>query len=75
MRSILFVDANQAVRSGDIAVQVLQDLDDKMEIRFVSVKEDIDGKFYGVMFNPDEKVELSSADLAKLQRVVLISMS
>ena len=75
MRSILFVDANQAVRSGDIAVQVLKDMDEKMEIRFISVKEDIDGNFYGVMFNPDEKIELSSTDLSKLQRVVLISMN
>ncbi len=75
MRSILFVDANQAVRSGDIAVQVLNDMDEKMEIRFVSVREDIDGKFYGLMFNPDEKIELSQAELAKLQRVILISMN
>lgn len=75
MRSILFVDGNQAVRSGDIAVQILRDMEEKMEIRFVSVREDIDGKFYGVMFNPDEKVELNSNELSKLQRVVLISMN
>ena len=74
-RSILFVDANQAVRSGDIAVQVLSDMEDKMEIRLVSVKEDINGKFYGIMYNPDEKVELSQSDLASLQRVILISMN
>ena len=42
---------------------------------YVSVKEDIDGKFYGVMYNPDEKVELSSSDVALLQRVILISMN
>ena len=71
----MFIDSNQAVRSGDIAVQVLNDMEDKMEIRLVSVKEDIDGKFYGVMYNPDEKVELSSSDVALLQRVILISMN
>lgn len=75
MRSILFVDPNQAVRSGDIAVQVINDLGDRMEVRFVSVREDIDGKFFGVMFNPDEKVEFSHAELAKLQRVVIVSMN
>ena len=74
-RSILFIDSNQAVRSGDIAVQVLSDMGDKMEIRLVSVKEDIDGKFYGVMYNPDEKVELTQSDISSLQRVILISMN
>ena len=74
-RSILFVDANQAVRSGDIAIQVLSDMEDKMEIRLISVKEDIDGKFYGVMYNPDEKIELTPSDVSSLQRVILISMN
>ena len=74
-RSILFIDANQAVRSGDIAVQVLSETDEKMEIRLFSLKEDIDGKFYGIMYNPDEKIELLSSDVANLQRVTLISMN
>lgn len=74
-RSILFVDVNQAVRSGDIAVQVIADLDDKVEVRIISVKEDMDGKFYGIMYNPDEKIVLDANDLSKLQRVILISMN
>jgi transcriptional regulator with XRE-family HTH domain len=75
MRSILFVDPNQTVRSGDIAVQVVEDSGAKMEVRLMTVREDMDGKFYGVMFNPDEKVELSPSELSKLQRVTLISMN
>ncbi len=74
-RSILFVDSNQAVRSGDIAVQVLSDMGEKMEVRLISVKEDIDGKFYGLMYNPDEKIELKDSDISSLQRVILISMN
>ncbi|MDR1477015.1 MAG: helix-turn-helix domain-containing protein [Rickettsiales bacterium] len=75
MRSILFVDPNQTVRSGDIAAQVVGDSGAKMEVRLMTVREDMDGKFYGVMFNPDEKVELSPSALSKLQRVTLISMN
>jgi transcriptional regulator with XRE-family HTH domain len=75
MRSILFVDPNQTVRSGDIAVQVLSDSGSKMEVRLMTVREDMDGKFYGVMYNPDEKLELAPAALSKLHRVTLISMN
>jgi transcriptional regulator with XRE-family HTH domain len=75
MRSILFLDRNQAVRSGDMAAQVVREEEGKMEIRLISVREDIDGKFYAVSYNPDEKQALSGAELAKLHRVVLISMN
>jgi transcriptional regulator with XRE-family HTH domain len=75
MRSILFADPDQPVRSGDIAVQILKDTEEKMEVRIMNVKEDIDGKFYGIMHNPDEKINLSSAELGKLHRIVLISMN
>lgn len=75
MRSIMFVDPNQTVRSGDIALEVLGDSGSKMEVRPMTVKEDIDGRFYGVMMNPDERIELSPAALSKLQRVTLISMN
>ena len=62
-RSILFVDSNQMVRAGDIAVQVLSDMEDKMEIRLFCVREDENGKFYGLMFNPDARIELSQSDV------------
>ncbi|MDR1009391.1 MAG: helix-turn-helix transcriptional regulator [Rickettsiales bacterium] len=75
MRSILFLDPNQAVRSGDIAAQVISDSDDRAVLRLISVREDIDGKFYGVSYNPDDKKPLSGAELAGLHRVVLVSMN
>ena len=75
MRSIMFADPNQAVRSGDLAAQVVGSSEGKMELRLLVVKEDIDGKFYGLQFNPDEKVKLSAADVQALHRIVLISMN
>ena len=74
-RSILFVDSNQMVRAGDIAVQVLSDMEDKMEIRLFCVREDENGKFYGLMFNPDARIELSQSDVLSLHRVILVSMN
>jgi len=75
MRSIMFVDPHQAVRSGDLALQVVGGKGDKTELRPLVVKEDMDGKFYGLQFNPDEKIKLSGADVQALHRVVLISMN
>ena len=75
VRSILFIDPNQAVRGGDMAAQVVQDSGGRREIRLMVVKEDIDGKFYGLQYNPDERVALSAKELAGLQRIILISMN
>ena len=75
MRSILFVDPNQAVRSGDLAAQVVASTNDKMELRLLVVKEDMDGKFYGLQFNPDERIKLGAGDVQSLHRIVLISMN
>jgi transcriptional regulator with XRE-family HTH domain len=75
MRSILFLDPHQAVRSGDIAAQVVSESGERLEIKLLIVKEDMDGKFFGVQYDPDEKIKLASADVAALHRVILISMN
>lgn len=74
IRSVLFIDSSKSVKSGDIAAQVITSKDGNFEVRLLSVREDMDGTFYGVMYNPDEKIKLSQSDLSSLQKVVLVSM-
>ncbi|MCL2438906.1 MAG: helix-turn-helix domain-containing protein [Alphaproteobacteria bacterium] len=75
MRSILFVDPAQQVRSGDLAAQIVKQNDSSMEIKLISLREDVDGKFYAVSYNPDEKAPISDAAIAKLHKIVLVSMN
>ena len=75
MRSILFIDPNQAVRSGDMAAQTVRDSGSKMEVRLMSVREDMDGKFFGIQHDPEEKIPLSQKEVANLHRIILVSMN
>ena len=69
-RSVLIVDPTKMVGLGDIAVMYLNDT----EARLVSVREDIDGKMFGVLWNPEEKIEISESEAAALHRVVQICL-
>jgi transcriptional regulator with XRE-family HTH domain len=74
LRSLLFIDPNQPVKGGDIAAQVISEKNGKTQIKLMCVREDSDGRFYGVEYNPDAKVRLSPKDLSRLHRVVIVSM-
>ena len=69
-RSVLFVDPQEPVSVGDIAVYYISDT----EAEIISVREDESGQLYGIRWNPDEKVTLGNDDLQRLQRVVFISL-
>lgn len=69
-RAILFVDPQEPVSVGDIAVYYATE----MEAQIISIRENEAGQFYGVRWNPDEKVVLSNDDLQRTHRVVFISL-
>ena len=67
-RSVLLVDPQDVVSGGDIAVYYIK----SNEVKIISIREDDDGRFYGMRWNPDERIELSNDDLSKLHKVVAI---
>lgn len=69
-RSILFVDPQEVVSVGDIAVYY----SDEDEAKIISIREDDNGQLYGIRWNPEEKIELGNDDLPKVHKVVFISL-
>ena len=67
-RSILFVDPQDVVSVGDIAVYY----SNEKEAKIVSFREDENGQLYGLRWNPDERIEISNDDLNSLHKVVAI---
>ncbi len=67
-RSILFVDPQDVVSVGDIAVYY----SNEKEAKIVSIREDENGQLYGLRWNPDERIEISHDDLNSLHKVVAI---
>ncbi len=69
-RSILFVDPQDVVSIGDIAVYYASEHTAKL----VSIREDENGVLYGMRWNPDEKIAIKNDDLNSLHKVVAISL-
>ncbi|MBR6663778.1 MAG: helix-turn-helix domain-containing protein [Alphaproteobacteria bacterium] len=69
-RSILFVDPQEVVSAGDIAVYMVSET----EAKILSTRENDDGRIYGIRWNPEEKVELSNDDMQNVHKVVFISL-
>ena len=67
-RSVLFVDPQDVVSVGDIAVYYVNET----EAMVISVREDDNGQLYGMRWNPDEKIEINNNDLNKIHKVVAI---
>ncbi|MBR1604488.1 MAG: helix-turn-helix domain-containing protein [Alphaproteobacteria bacterium] len=67
-RSILFVDPQDVVSIGDIAVYYTSEHTAKL----VSIREDENGALYGMRWNPDEKIDIKNDDLNNLHKVVAI---
>lgn len=67
-RSILFVDPQEVVSVGDVAVYYVSEEDAKI----VSIREDEDGKLYGLRWNPDERIDIGNDDLVNVHKVVAI---
>lgn len=67
-RSVLFVDPQEVISSGDIAIYYNSLTDAKI----LSIREDDNGQIYGIRWNPDERIEISSNDMGKVHKVVAI---
>lgn len=69
-RSVLIIDPNEVVSSGDIALYYTSDTETKL----LSIREDENGQLYGLRWNPDERINFSNSDLTKLHKVVIINL-
>ncbi len=69
-RSILYVNPQEVVSVGDIAVYYISET----EAMIISIREDDQGMLYGIRWNPEEKIELNNNDLQKVHKVVFISL-
>ncbi|MBR2137249.1 MAG: helix-turn-helix transcriptional regulator [Alphaproteobacteria bacterium] len=69
-RSVLFIDPNEVVSAGDIALYYISD----SETKLLSIREDENGQLYGLRWNPDERVNLANSDLPRLHKVVIINL-
>ena len=68
-RSILILDPTQMPGMGDIAAMYVSE----NEVRLMSLREELDGKLFGVMWNPEEKIDIPEDKISSLHRVVQIS--
>ncbi len=78
-KSYLYINPEESVQPGDLAILFDKDYskistEEKVNANIVSVREDIDGKIYGVMYNPDEKIKLDLKRSDRLHKIVLIAM-
>ncbi len=69
-RSILFIDPNEVVSAGDIALYYIND----GEAKLLSIREDENGQLYGLRWNPDERTNFTNGDLIKIHKVVAITL-
>lgn len=69
-RAILFADPQDIVSVGDIAVYYISD--DIAQL--LSIREDENGQFYGMRWNPDERINLTNNDLSKMHKIVAINL-
>jgi len=67
-RSVLLINPQEVASVGDIAAYYVT----PNEAKIISIREDDDGKLYGIRWNPDEKIDLSNNDLSHLHKVVAI---
>lgn len=67
-RSILFVDPQEVVGVGDIAVFYTSEED----AQILSIREDENGSLYGLRWNPDERIKIGNNDLVNVHKVVAI---
>lgn len=67
-RSVLLIDPQEVVSVGDIAIYYIK----PNEVKIISIREDDNGKLYGIRWNPDEKIEINNNDLSNLHKVVVI---
>jgi len=70
-RSILIADPEKKILPGDLALLYLSE----NKAKFISIREDDNGKMYGVQTNPDEKVDIEEGKYFALHKICSISIS
>ncbi len=74
-RATLYVDKNEAPSVGDIAVYYLDEEDkETRRAKIVSLKENDKGNLYGVMYNPEEKIDIPDNKLNMIHKVIFIGL-
>ncbi len=69
-RAVMFVDPTEVASVGDIALYYRNE----QEAYVVSVREDEQGKLYGLMWNPDERIHFDNDDFNRIHKVVDIAL-
>lgn len=69
-RAILFANPQDIVSVGDIALYYVAD----NVAQLLSIREDENGQFYGMRWNPEEKIKLTNNDLSKMHKIVAINL-
>lgn len=69
-RSVLFVDPMEMIGAGDLAVYFINE----NEAKVLSIREEDNGKLYGICFNPDERIEIDNSNLSLVHKVVAINL-
>ncbi len=69
-RSVLFIDPQEMVSVGDIALFYVSE----NEAKFVAIREDENGQLYGLRYNPEEKTVIEESQLQKVHKVVAICL-
>ena len=69
-RAVMFVDPSEVASVGDIALYYKNE----QEAYVVSVREDEQGKLYGLMWNPDERIHFDNDDFNRIHKVVDIAL-
>lgn len=69
-RCVMFVDPNEVISAGDIALYYISE----NEAKLLSIREDENGQLYGIQWNPDEKMIMDNSDLTKMHKVVVINL-
>lgn len=74
-KTILYVNTALPVCNGDIAVYKTVIDDNQMEAKVMVIKEEANGQYYGILKNPNEKIQLTNKEFKLLEKVVFISVA
>jgi len=69
-RCVLFIDPQEIVSAGDIALFYTKE----DEAMLLSVREDENGQLYGLRWNPDERINFSNSDLTRIHKIAVINL-
>lgn len=69
-RAVFYIDKTEVVCSGDLALYFFNN----KEAKLLNIRVDKNGQLYGLRWNPVERTNIGTADLAKIHKVVAINL-